>query len=227
MNDEQIRIFPLGDSGLTVEFGQEISIALNDQAVALAKYLDNNAFQGYVESVPAYASVAVYYDPLQVRASYPKQSTAFASVLDLVLSAIAQMKVAPSAAENVVEISVIFGGEAGPDLDVVAEHSKLDPAEVLSIFTGTTYKVFMLGFLPGFAYLGELDNRIASPRRDTPRTSVPAGSVGIAGKQTGIYALDSPGGWQIIGRTNIEMFTPEAETPCRLSPGDRVRFIAA
>jgi len=227
MNDEQIRIFPLGDSGLTVEFGQEISIALNDQAVALAKYLDNNAFQGYVESVPAYASVAVYYDPLQARASYPKQSSAFASVQELVLSAIAQMKVAPSAAENVVEIPVIFGGETGPDLDVVAEHSKLDPAEVLSIFTGTTYKVFMLGFLPGFAYLGELDNRIASPRRDTPRTLVPAGSVGIAGKQTGIYALDSPGGWQIIGRTNIEMFTPEAETPCRLSPGDHVRFIAA
>jgi KipI family sensor histidine kinase inhibitor len=124
-----------------------------------------------------------------------------------------------------IEIAVRFDRGSALDLDHVAELSGFRPDDVVNIFTGTTYKVFMLGFLPGFAYLGEVDERIATPRRDSPRLAVPKGSVGIAGRQTGIYSLESPGGWQIIGRTETEMFAPENEKPCRLAPGDYVRFV--
>jgi KipI family sensor histidine kinase inhibitor len=121
------------------------------------------------------------------------------------------------------EIPVDFGGE---DLNVVAEFSGLSTSGVVEIFLSRQYRVYMLGFLPGFAYMGEVDERIAVPRRATPRTKVPKGSVGIAGKQTGIYPFESPGGWQIIGRTPVEMFAPDREEPCLLRPGDIVRFKA-
>jgi inhibitor of KinA len=125
-----------------------------------------------------------------------------------------------------IEIPVKFDREVGPDLEFVTQQSGLDSEEVVRIFTGTTYRVFMLGFLPGFSYLGKVDEQIATPRRDSPRLSVPKGSVGIAGNQTGIYSLESPGGWQIIGRTETELFTPKNKQPCLLAPGDRVRFVS-
>ena len=127
---------------------------------------------------------------------------------------------------RMVKIPVHFDAESSLDLNFVAEHSGVTPTEVIEIFTSQTYRVFMLGFLPGFTYMGEVDKRIATSRKETPRTLVPKGSVGIAGKQTGIYSLESPGGWQIIGRTDVEMFTPDTKPPSLLRPGDDVRFTA-
>jgi KipI family sensor histidine kinase inhibitor len=124
-----------------------------------------------------------------------------------------------------VEIPTIYGGEYGPDLDFVAQYHHLTPAEVIRIHSGVDYPVYMLGFIPGFAYLGGLDAAIATPRLDQPRTRIPAGSVGIAGAQTGVYPLDTPGGWRIIGRTPLRLFDPLADPPALLSPGDIVRFI--
>ncbi len=124
-----------------------------------------------------------------------------------------------------IEVPVDFSAECGLDLEELAVRSSLTVTDVISIFTARIYRVYMIGFLPGFAYMGEVDERIASPRKETPRTLVPKGSVGIAGRQTGIYSLDSPGGWQIIGRTDVSMFRPEDEEPCFLNAGDRVRFV--
>ena len=123
-----------------------------------------------------------------------------------------------------IEVPVFFDDECAPDLRAIAEFGGLAPDEVIDIFTSEIYRVYMLGFLPGFAYMGEVDKRIAVARKPTPRLKVPKGSVGIAGRQTGIYPFESPGGWQIIGRTKMELFTPDDETPCFFAPGDHVKF---
>jgi len=221
------RIFPLGDSALTVEFGNVISGELNQKAIALAAHFDQNQFPGFIEAVPAYASTTLFYDPVLVRNRFPEISTAFDAVKQLAESALEKIATNTSAQTRHVEIPVHFNAESSLDLEFVAASNKISSDEVIEIFLAKTYRVYMLGFLPGFSYMGEVDERIATPRRDTPRTVVPKGSVGIAGSQTGIYSLESPGGWQIIGRTDIEMFSPNVPEPCYLRPGDEVRFVAA
>jgi inhibitor of KinA len=223
MSVRRYRIFPLSDSALTVEFGQKISLDLNEQAIQLAANLERSRFPGFVEAVPAYSTTTIFYEIDSVRAAFPEYETAFEAVRSLVESFAANCS-EPSRNEfREMEIPVDFGGE---DLNVVAEFSGLSTSRVVEIFLSRQYRVYMLGFLPGFAYMGEVDERIAVPRRATPRTKVPKGSVGIAGKQTGIYPFESPGGWQIIGHTSIEMFAPDREQPCLLRPGDIVRFKA-
>ncbi|MEO7658677.1 MAG: 5-oxoprolinase subunit PxpB, partial [Pyrinomonadaceae bacterium] len=129
--------------------------------------------------------------------------------------------------ERAVEIPVHFDNGSALDLEFVAECSGMDAKSVIEIFVATTYRVFMLGFLPGFSYMGEVDNLIATPRKETPRLKIPKGSVGIAGKQAGIYSLESPGGWQILGKTDVELFTPKNDPLTFLQAGDAVRFVAA
>lgn len=221
------KIFPLGDSALTVEFGNVISEELNQKAITFAAHFDQNTFPGYIESVPAYASATLFYDPVAVRKNFAEYSTAFDAVKHLAESALENPASDNAIAPRLVEIPFHFGDAASPDLEFVATTNNISMDEVIEIFLAKTYRVYMLGFLPGFSYMGELDERIATPRRDTPRTFVPKGSVGIAGSQTGIYSLESPGGWQIIGRTDNEMFSPKASDPCYLRPGDEVRFMAA
>ncbi|MGB2750861.1 MAG: 5-oxoprolinase subunit PxpB [Pyrinomonadaceae bacterium] len=221
------RIFPLGDSALTVEFGNVISEELNKNAIALAAHFDKNNFPGFIESVPSYASTTLFYDPFVVRKSFPKFFTAFDAVKHLAEAALENITADDTGTMRLVEIPVYFDSESSLDLEFVAATNNISPDEVIEIFLAKTYRVYMLGFLPGFSYMGEVDGRIATPRRDTPRTVVPKGSVGIAGSQTGIYSLESPGGWQIIGRTDVEMFSPNAPEPCYLRPGDEVRFVAA
>ncbi|VEB99581.1 Sporulation inhibitor kipI [Cedecea lapagei] len=126
---------------------------------------------------------------------------------------------------RLVEIPVVYGGEAGPDLEVVARHNDLTPAQVVALHSGALYIVYFLGFQPGFPYLGGLPEALASPRRASPRLQVAAGSVGIGGSQTGIYPLETPGGWQLIGRTSLRLFNPDSPTPTLLLPGDSVRFV--
>ncbi len=225
MTESAVRIFPLGDNALTIELGNRISEELNRKALHLAEYFGENRFRGFVEAVPAYASTTIFYDFRSVRQFYPEFESAFAAVRAFANDALAHLKDNQEPVQRLIEIPVTFDKDAALDLDEIASKHELQPQEVIDIFTGREYRVFMIGFLPGFAYMGEVDERIATPRKESPRLKVPKGSVGIAGSQTGIYSLESPGGWQIIGRTDIELFTPYAESPCLLRSGDHVRFL--
>jgi inhibitor of KinA len=222
-----MKIFPLGENALTVEFGDVISRELNEAAISLSNSLTSDPFPGLIECVPAYAATTVFYDPRKLRSALPDFPTAYEAVRSVVESHISTSTSVDSGEIRTVEIPVDFCAEAGLDLDSMSEFHKRSIDEIVEIFLSQTYRVYMLGFLPGFAYMGEVDERIATPRLDSPRTKVPKGSVGIAGRQTGIYPLESPGGWQIIGRTDLEMFDPSKTEPCILSPGDEVRFIRA
>ena len=223
---KNIKIFPLGDRALTVNFGSEISPELNNLVLKLAQFFDQNQFPGLVEIVPAYASLSIFYDVSIVRQNLPEFPTAFSAVKSFVENALQNLDEITERKSRLIKIPISFAKEFALDLEFVGLTNNLTPKEVIEIFTAPTYRVYMLGFLPGFAYMGEVDNRINTPRKQTPRIKVPKGSVGIAGKQTGIYSLESPGGWQIIGKTDIELFTPEAETPTFLQAGDSVKFYA-
>ena len=219
------RISSLGDDCVTVDFGNEISIDVNSKAIALAARLNMDRFEGFIEAVPAYSSVSVFFKLAEVRRSAHELETALASVTRCIDRALENLSDALTSKGRIVEIAVDFGAQAALDLEHVAEFARMSQRDVVELFTSKTYRVYMLGFLPGFTYMGEVDERIAIARRETPRTSVPKGSVGIAGRQTGIYPSQSPGGWQIIGRTNAEMFSLDREPNSLLQPGDEVRFV--
>ena len=224
MNKYEAKFFPLGESALTIDFGNEISVRLNTCVLKLANFFAENSFAGFEEIVPAYSSLTIFYDVFTVRKNYQEFSTAFEAVKSFAENALRNSSDFQTNELRTIKIPVCFDKKFALDLEFVAANSNLSPEKVVEIFVGKTYRVFMLGFLPGFSYMGEVDERISTPRKQTPRTKVPKGSVGIAGKQTGIYSLSSPGGWQIIGKTNIELFTPEAETPTFLQAGDSVKF---
>ncbi len=224
MIEKNIKIFPLGDNALTVSFGNEISPELNNLVLKLAQFFEQNQFPGLVEIVPAYASLAIFYDVFMVRQNFPEFSAAYSAVKTFAENALQNLNEIPEKEPRLIEIPVSFDKEFALDLEFVASTNNLAPKEVIKIFTAQTYHVYMLGFVPGFAYMGEVDERIAAPRKTSPRLKVPQGSVGIASRQTGIYSLASPGGWQIIGKTNTEFFTPKAETPTLLKIGDSVKF---
>ncbi len=224
MNKVKAKIFPLGESALTIEFRNEISVELNNRVLTLANFFTENSFAGFEEVVPAYSSLTVFYDVLRVRKNFPEFTTAFETVKSFAENALKNSDDLQVKETRLIKIPVCFDEEFALDLKFVGTSNNLSPEKVIEIFLGKTYRVFMLGFLPGFAYMGEVDERIVTPRKQTPRAKVPRGSVGIAGKQTGIYSLASPGGWQIIGKTNVELFTPEAETPTFLQAGDLIQF---
>jgi inhibitor of KinA len=224
VQERKEKIFPLGENALTIEFGNEISLELNNQVLRVAKFLAQNSFVGFEEIVPAYSSLTIFYDVQQVRKNFQEFSTVFDAVKSFAENALNNAGNTHLEETPTIKIPVCFNKQFALDLDFVAVSNNLTPEKVVEIFLDKTYRVFMLGFLPGFSYMGEVDERIVTPRKETPRTKVPKGSVGIAGKQTGIYSLCSPGGWQIIGRTNIELFTPEADTPTLLLAGDSVKF---
>jgi len=208
------RFSPAGDSALLVELGDQIDLPTNRRLHALAEWLRSRP--GLGEAVPGYATLLVHYNPLYFT---------YAELLGLVqrgLSLAAQMATAPP---RRVDIPVRYGGEHGPDLEFVAQHCGLSPEEVIRRHSQVEYVVYFLGFTPGFPYLGGLDPSIAAPRLESPRLRIPAGSVGIAANQTGVYPLESPGGWRIIGRTDVPLFNPFHLPPALLAPGDGVRFI--
>ena len=211
-------ILPVGDAAVLIEFGDSIDPDVNDRVYAYAQSVTAEEIDGVEELVPTYRSLLVQYDLLQ--ATYEEVATRLGELTDV--------GVGPADSpdrDNVhVHIPVAYGGEFGPDLEDVADHNGLASQEVIGIHSGTAYRVFMLGFAPGFPYLGGMDERIACPRLQTPRVRVPAGSVGIAESQTGVYPNDSPGGWRIIGRTPVKLFDPGAEPPAAILPGSRVIF---
>jgi inhibitor of KinA len=219
-----MRTFSLGENALTIEFGNEISADLNRRALRLSEMIAASPFDGFVETVPAYASMTVIYDSQAVYRSFPHAATAYDAVRAIVETAAGNIDEGPSSNGREVEIAVSFDNRDAMDLTEIAGSTGFSADEFVEIFLSRTYRVYMIGFLPGFAYMGEVDERIAVPRRATPRLHVPAGSVGIAGTQTGVYPLVSPGGWNIIGRTDQAMFTPDGPEPCFLKTGDSVFF---
>ena len=211
-----VRIAAAGDAALVAEFGDRIDVALNARATALAEALARTPVHGIRDIVPTFRSVAVYFDPLVTDVEQLRQR-----LLDLAAAP------EPTRAETPrppVVVPVCYGGEFGPDLGDVASFAGLSEAETVERHATASYRVFMLGFMPGFAYLGVVDPRIAAPRRQAPRARVPAGSVGIAGAQTGVYPRETPGGWQIVGRTPLTIFAFDREPPCVFRAGDTVQF---
>lgn len=233
--DERIvdyRFDPLGEAAVTIVFGQRIEEETYRRVSALTALLEERPFIGMMECVPAFASVTVHYNPFAVLSSRSeleqKQGTIFETVCTRIQAMMphAALCDGPLAQRRTIEIPVCYGGDWGPDLGNVAKHNGLSEEEVIAIHTQGVYLVYMIGFAPGFPYLGGMSRRIAAPRHQTPRMRVPNGSVGIAGEQTGVYPLAMPGGWQLIGRTPLTLFQPESDHPSLLSAGDQVTFKA-
>jgi len=220
-----MKIFSLGESALTIDFGNEISFELNQKVLQLAFFFEKNPFPGMIEVFPAYSSLTIFYSVPEVRKKFPAYKTAFDAVKAEVEKALAR-SIEFIEDSHMFEIPVCFDKTYALDLDFIAYYCNLTSEEVIEIFLSRTYRVFMVGFLPGFAYMGEVDERIAVPRLEKPRTKVEKGSVGIAGRQTGIYPLASPAGWRIIGKTDVPIFNiHNQEKPALLKAGDLVRFL--
>ena len=213
-----VTIKPVGGCGVLACFGTVISEDVNAAVMALDAALAAAPPAGFVEAVPAFASLLVRYDPLA--ADYDTVADAVRRALDACDTA-----AAASATGRRVEIPVCYGGKYGEDLPFIASHAHLTEREVINLHAGRDYRIYMLGFLPGFPYLGGLDERLFTPRLQNPRTKIPAGSVGIGGKQTGIYPLASPGGWQLLGRTPLRLFSPEAGGKLPYAAGDTIHFV--
>ncbi len=203
----------MGEAALLLELGAEIDVALNARVHALARALAS--VPAILETIPGYASLLVEFDPTRLG------HTALQSEILRLLHETPVGQQAP----RVVEIPTRYGGEFGPDLEFVARHNGRSPEEVIALHSAQPWRVFMLGFAPGFPYAGPLPDAIAAPRLETPRPRTPAGAVGIAGKQTGIYPRESPGGWRIIGRTDVRLFDPLRDPPVLVRPGDYLRFL--
>lgn len=217
--------YPLGDAALVLEFGQAIDPATYRLIQAFSQVLAQHPPPGLREVIPAFATLTVYYDPwvlsrIGAVPPYEQMASALQSLLPAAQAAAADYLPGP-----LVEVPVCYGGDFGPDLELVARHAQLPPEEVIARHAAPDYLVYMVGFVPGFPYLGGLDARLATPRRAQPRPLVPAGAVGIAGAQTGVYSLPTPGGWQLIGRTPRRLFDPARARPSLLQAGDRLRFV--
>jgi inhibitor of KinA len=211
----QFRIVPAGDAALVVDLPARIDPDLNNWCVTLARELRATLGTAVRDLVVGYASLTVYFDPLEVDAVW----------LESEIRTIAEELEVQGAREGaVVDVPVCYGGEFGPDLADLARFGRCSEQDVIDLHTGREYRVYLVGFVPGFAYMAEVDPRIAMPRRASPRTEVPAGSVAIAAAQTGIYPSVTPGGWNILGRTLLRPYDPDRSEPFLFRPGDRVRF---
>jgi inhibitor of KinA len=217
------RIFPLGDAAITIDFGNCIDESINKEVIARFSQLQQYPLPGMVEAVPAYSSLTVYYDITTLKKKIPVGQTVFEWMKQQSEERLNQSVQQADTKERLVKIPVYYGEEFAPDIHYLTKERNITIDEVIQIHTAKSYKVYMLGFLPGFAYMGELDEKIAMARKPQP-VNVAAGSVGIAGKQTGIYPLASPGGWQIIGRTPLKLFDAGKEEPTLLRAGDIVQF---
>lgn len=222
MNTEY-NIYPLGDSGIVVSFGEVIHPAIHTKVQQFIATLEANRFEGIIEYVPAFTTVTIYYKPSNFANRVGK--TPYEIVKNKVEALLQLLKTEGESTSRIVEIPVCYGDEFGPDLDYVANYHQLTEEEIIKIHSSEDYLVYMIGFAPGFPYLGGMNKRLATPRKGNPQAAIPKGSVGIAGEQTGIYPLETPGGWQIIGRTPLSLFKPLDQKPVLLKAGDSIRFI--
>jgi inhibitor of KinA len=223
MTDPQRVYYALNESSLTVVFGNTISSELAEKILWFDQAIHAAPFAGFRTTIPAYATLTVCYDPKVVIQSSLKGASSYDKVSGY-LSGLNPGELLKESARRLVSIPVCYGGELGPDLTIVAAQCKLSTDEVIALHSANPCNVHMIGFVPGFAYMGGMDRRLSTPRKEQPRSRVAAGSVGIAGSQTGIYSLDIPGGWQIIGRTPLRLFDAGREVPSLLKAGDQVVF---
>lgn len=219
-----LKIYGLSEKSVTITFGAAIDNDLLRQITDFNQLLLQNPFSGFITTVPAYTTLTVFFDPLSVMLSNLPGEVCFEKV-STYLNKIAQIKREKSnVMANKLVIPVCYGGNFGQDLSIVAHTNNLTETEVIDIHTTGEYTVFMIGFVPGFAYMGGMDTRISTPRKEVPDAKIPAGSVGIAGNQTGIYPMETPGGWQIIGKTPLKIFEVNRSQPSLLKGGDLVTF---
>lgn len=215
------RLVPMGDRALVIEFGDAADPVLSSHIAAMAQRMRASPPAGVLDIVPTYTTLALHYDPAAVEDG----DSPYDALAGQVESWLGDEPPGSSIKGRAMEIPVCYGGEFGEDLEALAGRHGLQPQDVVRLHSEARYHVHMLGFVPGFAYLGGLDARLATPRRDDPRPKVPAGSVAIGGSQTGIFPLATPGGWHLIGRTPLRLFMPDSEPPCLLNAGDSVQFV--
>jgi len=211
----KMQFYNMGDRGLLLEFGDEISQEINEKVRRMALTIQSEAIQGILETVPTYRSLLVLYDSLVLSVKELKEGLE---------SMEEKLHQSPFPEPKLTRIPVVYGGSYGPDIEFVAEYHHTTPEEVIRLHCSRPYLIYLIGFMPGFPYMGELPEDLVTPRLKTPRLSVPTGSVAIAQKQTGIYPMESPGGWQILGRTPLKMFDPMKAPPAYLRMGDLVQF---
>lgn len=217
------RISPLGDRAVIIEWEQQIGEEIHRQVMQAFHGLHNLRKPYILDLIPAYASLTVIYDAVLLyreRHGYTDET-----ISDLITATLNNASAITSGPSRLLQIPVCYHPSLAPDIQVMAERKNIPPEHIIELHTAQTYTVYMLGFLPGFPYMGKVPDPLVTPRLKQPRIRVPAGSVGIAGAQTGIYPQESPGGWNIIGRTPLQLFDPAAENPCYCAPGDQVKFM--
>jgi len=211
-----INYSPLGDEAIVLEVGQVITKESTNLVRSITKRIEQASIDSVVEVIPAFTTVTVFYE-----VSVNHQ---FEDMKNLLKKILLENNVSEKVEQRTIEIPVCYGGEHGPDLEFVASHNQLSVEEVIAIHSSGTYEVNMIGFAPGFPFIGGMSEKIAAPRRSTPRLRIPERSVGIAGMQTGVYPIETPGGWQLIGRTPMELFLPNEDIPSLLQAGDFIIF---
>lgn len=214
---KNMEIFPAGDCALVVEFGNRIEEEINDKVHALSAYLKKREVKGIRETLPAFRSLMVFYDPSE---------TDFFKLSKIIRHYKPSDERHCKKIKRKLIVPCCYGGEYGPDLNNMSALTGVGQKEIIRIHGETDYKIYMLGFLPGFVYLGGLNEKIAVPRLDTPRIKIPARSVGIGGNQTGVYPISSPGGWQLIGRTPLDFYDPDSASPILCKAGEYIRFVS-
>lgn len=219
----EFSFYPLGENAVLIEFGTEINMDTHRKIQVITTYLNDNPPEWMIEYIPAFTTITIFYDPIKIL-KISRGLQPYHYVCQLIERFFSKIIFGNSAHSRTIEIPVCYGGEFGPDLQFVADHNNLTTDEVITIHASREYIVYMIGFAPGFAYIGGMSEKIAAPRRKTPRLKIPERSVGIAGMQTGIYPIETPGGWQIIGRTPYRLFAPEKNPPTLLMAGDKIKF---
>lgn len=214
----------LNEYAFMIDFGHIISEEKHLYIQSISSYLENDPFPWMIELVPAFTTITLYYDPIKIVKMTETNSRPYHFVANQVHTLIKTIKRSEPCEPRTITIPVCYGGELGPDLEHVAKYNNLTVDEVIHIHSKADYIVYMIGFAPGFPYLGGMSEKISTPRRSTPRISIPAGSVGIAGGQTGVYPIETPGGWQLIGQTPLALFKPSESSPSLLHAGDRIKF---
>lgn len=218
-----MNIMPFSEGAIFIRFEHTSIPDANKEVMKLYRHLKEHPFPGYIESVPAYDSITIIYNP---REAQKKNDSPFDGVINEIINTSSLIENSRSAVKTH-EIPVYYGGQEGPDLVLVAEENGISPEELIRLHTGTEYDVFMIGFAGGFPYMGFTDEKLFTSRKSKPEKSVPAGSVALAGNQTGIYPFETPGAWKIIGRTSYLVFDPKAENPAIIKPGDKIKFVKA
>lgn len=222
----EYELYPLGEDAVLIELGKEINLETHHWVQMITGLLEDNPPEWMIEFTPAFTTITIFYDPFKIIKAFKSNQLPYTYVCQQINFLFEQFNFDKSTQQRLVEIPVCYGGELGPDLDIVASVNQLTPEEVIQIHTLGDYIVYMIGFAPGFPYIGGMSEKIATPRKESPRLKIPERSVGIAGMQTGIYPIETPGGWQLIGRTPIRLFTPEANPPSLLRAGDKIKFTA-